>query len=158
MKAVVGLFIFFTGVIYVQFINAGWNVDGAIVDFIDAPSIIMIVLSVLSVSIITGNFKDFRVGIEVLFKNKNNNKKDNECALALYTLLFKVIFSAGFISFFSNIIAITSFRINYLYIDDMSLILNALSVAMLGIYYALIVNIIFIFPIIVLLKKQLTEV
>ena len=157
MKFIIGMLVFFVGVIYVQFVNSGWNMDGAISDFIDGPAIILIVLSVLGVIIVSGQFKDIGIGIKSFYSNKNN-KKEIERALVLYNLLFKTIISAGFISFLANIIGITSFHNNEIFINDISLFWGSLSVALLGIYYAIIINLIFINPIIAVLKKRLTEI
>jgi hypothetical protein len=148
--------LFFIGFLFLQLINSAWSYDNLIFTFFDPPIIIFIGLVITGVIITVGPRGAFGMGIKSVFSKNCSLPKDKlEGAVDLFKLLRKSVFYTGLLAFMASTISMLSYdSIKYIIGDPISFFAG-FSVSLLGIYYALIINLIFFGPIIAVLQRQL---
>ncbi|MCL2236166.1 MAG: hypothetical protein FWB98_06985 [Defluviitaleaceae bacterium] len=147
MRFVFGIIWILVGIILMQ-IFVSENVMYAFASFIDAPSIMMIGLAIGGITIATGQSKTLLAGIKAVF-NKNSNLPQEKVAevVKLFKLLSRTTWAAGAVLFLiamHGTLRMTGTGYEFL----------ELNLGFLGVYYAVILNLIFFIPAIAILQKH----
>ncbi len=109
----------------------------SVMNFIDIPSALGLFLVVLPALIMSGHGKDFSKGIKIIAKNKDASLNELKQASSAFSLMNKATFAAAFISISISVIAILR------NLEDASALGPNLATAIISIFYAAIVYLIF---------------
>ncbi|MCL2350267.1 MAG: hypothetical protein FWC67_02185 [Defluviitaleaceae bacterium] len=148
MRFVLGFIIFAIGMAFMQLISGGMDIR-VIGVLADAPTLIGIVAAILAVTVATGQMGIFLAAIKSLFtKNSNLSADDAAKAAELFKLLRKTTFAAGVL------IALTALVLMLGNLQDINMLAANTALALLGIYYAVAINLIIFNPIIAILQRH----
>ena len=147
MRFAFGIIITLIGVFLMQFFVSE-NAFYALVNFIDMPSIMLIGLAIGGTTLSSGQTKTLLIGIKAVF-NKNSDlpiEQKREVA-KLFKTLSKVTMIAGAVLFLVGIHGT-------LRMAGTGYALLELNLGFLGVYYAIILNLIFFIPAIAIMQKS----
>ncbi len=144
---------YFIGILIFAIIIYIFNFIGARITALnDLPSLLFVLFSYIGIIIITNGFNDFRYGLKVIFGKENpSNKKKLKGSIALFSFLFKSSFLISALGMILGAISLLN------KLSDPTSIWPSLAVIILIPLYNIILDLIFIFPIIYKLKKLVYE-
>ena len=141
------IFIFIVTVIILG--GTGW----ALMEVIDAPSLMPLGIVIAATVFMTGETKTFTKSINALLSKKYKiSYEDLQRAISLYKLLAKVVVYTTLITFVLGIILMFGSVRDYEF--DLWLLWAMLSVALVSVFYGLVANLVFIYPAIHILKQR----
>ncbi len=118
--------------------------------FYDLPSVLFVLFSYLSILIATKSFGDFVYGIKALsMDDKDLSKNKLKNAIDLFDMLFKSSFAIGLLGFVIGMINM------FARLDEPDAIGPSTAIALLTLFTAMIIAIVFIYPIKYTLVKKI---
>ncbi|MCL2500015.1 MAG: hypothetical protein FWE90_06715 [Defluviitaleaceae bacterium] len=162
MKLITGITIILISILLFQLITVDLDFDYFTRFYFDGPSLLFFFFVIPSVTFIYGRRGAFITGIKCAFsKNVEFPDKKFEDAVGLFRLLRKSVLYAGFVVLLVGIIPLLSYSVLTDIMESnfhtVANVLERVSVSLTGIYYALIINLIFINPLIAVLQRRLKE-
>ena len=152
IRPLLGILCILVGIVVLQLSNADLSIAEAVFVFIDAPTVLLIALAITGTLVAVKGRRTFVAGVKSAFsKNCSLSKERLEEAVGLFRLLQKSVICAGLLIFALNIIQMA------VYFRNLPFDTVVISVAMLGIYYAIILNLVFFAPVITILQRRLNE-
>jgi len=144
MKFLLGAVAFLLWVGFMIFIESG-----SIAYFIDMPSLIGPLIAAVAMIVITGKHKAAIAGLRALISKKHQiTEADRIKAIKLYKLMRRAIWCAAVLFFVVSLINIMSD------VQNWELFMRNLAVAGLSVFYAVLINLILINPVIGILEMR----
>ena len=143
-----GIGVFFAGLLLFQLINANWE-PAVFTAFLDASTILAFAVAVTAVIIITGNAGVFASAVKSLFSKKHTlSDVELHNAIDLFKLLRRTVVCAAVLFVSVSVIIMMGS------LFDTDAALANLALTLLIVFYAAIINLIFINPVITILQKR----
>ena len=120
-----------------------------VMNFIDVPSLLPFILIMAAVIFMTGEYKTYTKSVNaILSKNYKISYADKEKAIRLYRLLGKVVVYTTVLNF---TIGLSMMLVQFESVDNLG---PMISVALVSVVYGTIINLVFIYPAIHILKNR----
>ncbi|MCL2388043.1 MAG: hypothetical protein FWC89_10925 [Defluviitaleaceae bacterium] len=156
MKYALGVFILFPILLFIPLVITAMG-GGSIVNLIHAPALMAFLLVLLSVLVVTGEFKTYVKSVNALFSRKYDiSSEDKERGIKLFGLMRKSVNYAA-VFYTTGAISLMLFDTrNYIYDDRFYLgaIGPMLSITLILVLYAVMINLVFILPAIHILQTR----
>ena len=121
----------------------------AILEVIDVPSLMPLIIVIAATIFMTGEYKTFTKSVNALLSKKYKiSYEDLQRAIGFYKLLAKVVVYVTLASFVLGIILMSRM------IETPDTLGPMISVALVSVFYGLIVNLVFIYPAIHILQNR----
>jgi len=149
MRFLLGIAMFLVGMLVFHLINAHWHLTTAVAPFADAPTVMGFGIVISAVIVATGQANTFVSGIKAAFSKRHNLSEDERIrAIGMFKLLRKTVVYAAIL--FSSMTMV--FILGNL--QDWDTFAANTALAMLSVYYAALINIILINPVISILERR----
>lgn len=147
MKFLFGALLILSAVFFMVLINGDWQLTSVNI-FVDAPSLLFLLLILFGFTIVSGSQRVFSNGVTAAFnKSFEFSNDDRAKSIAFFKQLRRASFYAGWLSFIIHFVMMLG------NLDDINVIVSGLVLSSVALLYAALLSLVFISPVISRLKN-----